>query len=68
MHKNAEIVHRAYQAFNTADMKALTELFDESASWHAPGRGSIAGDRAGRDAVFAQFGRRASSLSEPRQM
>lgn len=30
--KNAEIVRRAYAAFNTADMKTLTENFDESAS------------------------------------
>lgn len=57
MHKNAEIVRRGYQAFNTADMKTLTEIFDENASWHTPGRGSIAGDHVGRDAVFAQFAR-----------
>ena len=57
MHKNAEIVRRAYNAFNTADMKTLTELFDENASWHTPGRGILAGDRKGREAVFAQFGR-----------
>lgn len=56
-HENAEVVRRGYQAFNTADMKALTELFDESASWHTPGRSPAAGDRKGRDAVFAQFGR-----------
>ena len=55
--KNAEIVRRGYAAFNTADMKTLTELFDENASWHTPGRSSIAGDRKGREAVFAQFGR-----------
>ena len=35
----------------------LPMFFDESASWHTPGRSSIAGDRKGRDAVFAQFGR-----------
>lgn len=57
MHQNADVVRRGYQAFNTADMKALTELFAENASWHTPGRGSIAGDRVGRDKVFAQFGR-----------
>jgi uncharacterized protein len=57
MHKNAEIVRRGYQAFNTADMKTLTELFDENASWHTPGQGPLAGDRKGREAVFAQFGR-----------
>ena len=39
MHKNAEIVRRGYHVFNTADMKTLTELFDDNASWHTPGRG-----------------------------
>jgi ketosteroid isomerase-like protein len=38
-------------------MKTLTETFHESASWHTPGRSSIAGDRQGREAAFAQFGR-----------
>ncbi len=57
MHPNAEIVRRAYEAFNTADMETLTETFDENACWHTPGRSPIAGDHEGRDAVFAQFGR-----------
>jgi hypothetical protein len=57
MQKNAEIVRRGYAAFNSADIKTLTELFDEKASWHTPGRASIAGDHVGRDAAFAQFGR-----------
>jgi ketosteroid isomerase-like protein len=55
--KNAEIIRRGYHAFNTADMKTLTELFDENASWHTPGRSFLAGDRKGREAVFAYFGR-----------
>jgi uncharacterized protein len=54
---NAAIVRRAYEAFNTADMETLTELFDESASWHTPGRGSFSGDREDREATFAFFGR-----------
>ena len=37
-------------------METLTELFDESASWHTPGRGSLAGDHEGREATFAYFG------------
>src|SRR5207249_8972224 len=45
------------EAFNKADIKSLTELFDENASWHTPGRGILAGDRREREAVFAQFGR-----------
>lgn len=57
MHKNAEVVRRGYHAFNTADIELLTELFDENATWHTPGRSPLAGDHEGRAAVFAQFGR-----------
>ena len=55
--EDAEVVRRGYEAFNSADMKTLTEIFDESASWHTPGRGPLAGDQKGREATFAQFGR-----------
>ncbi|MGD0520175.1 MAG: nuclear transport factor 2 family protein [Terracidiphilus sp.] len=61
--KNAETVRRGYDAFNKADMKTLTELFHESASWHTPGRGPLAGDRKGREATFAQFGRYAGETA-----
>jgi ketosteroid isomerase-like protein len=54
---NTDIVRRGYAAFNSGDLKTLAELFDENASWHAPGRGRIAGDYKGRDRVFAPFGR-----------
>jgi len=57
LHANAEVIRRGYHGFNTADMKLLTEVFDEKSSWHTPGRTSIAGSRKGRDAVFGQFGR-----------
>ena len=53
--EDVAVVRRGYEAFNTADMETLTELFDESASWHTPGRGSLAGDHEGRDATFAYF-------------
>ncbi len=55
--ENAQIVQRAYEAINSADMDTLTALFDESASWHTPRRSPVAGDNEGREAVFAQFGR-----------
>jgi len=57
VHKNVDTVRRGYQAFNTADLKTLTELFHEDASWHVPGRSHMAGDYKGRDAVLAFFGR-----------
>jgi ketosteroid isomerase-like protein len=55
--KNAETIRRGYEAFNTGDMKTLTEIFHENASWHTPGRGPLAGDHQGREATFAYFGR-----------
>jgi uncharacterized protein len=55
--QNADVVRRGYAAFNAADIKTLTELMPEHASWHTPGRSRVAGDHVGRDAVFAQFGR-----------
>lgn len=55
--ENAAIVRRGYEAFNAGDLETLTELFDEGASWHTPGRSPIAGDHVGREAAFAQFGR-----------
>ncbi len=55
--ENAAVVRRGYEAFNNGDMGTLTELFDENASWHTPGRSSLAGDHEGREASFAQFGR-----------
>jgi len=57
MHENSAIVRRGYDALNTADLAALTELFDEHASWHTQGQSPLAGDADGREAVFAQLGR-----------
>jgi uncharacterized protein len=54
--ENAAIMRRAYEAFNSGDMDTLTEVFDESAVWHLPGRSSMANDYQGREATFAYFG------------
>jgi uncharacterized protein len=54
--ENVAIMQRAYDAFNSADINTLTELFDESAVWHLPGRSSMADDYQGRDATLAYFG------------
>ena len=55
--ENAAIMRRAYEAFNTGDINTLTELFDESAVWHTPGRSWAASDYQGREATLAYFGR-----------
>ena len=54
---NVELVRRGYEAFNTADLAALTELMDERVTWYTPGRSPLAGDTRNRDETFAQFGR-----------
>ena len=54
--ENVAIMQRAYEAFNTADIDTLTELFDENVVWHLPGRSSMANDYQGRDATLAYFG------------
>jgi uncharacterized protein len=54
--ENVAIMQRAYDAFNTGDINTLTELFDESAVWHLPGRSSMANDYHGRNATLAYFG------------
>ncbi len=49
--QNVAVMQRAYDAFNAGDIDTLTELFDESVSWHLPGRSSMAKDyEAARDA------------------
>jgi ketosteroid isomerase-like protein len=54
---NASLVRQGYAAFNAADIDTLSTIMDENVAWHTPGRTTIGGDRKGRDAVFAQFGR-----------
>jgi ketosteroid isomerase-like protein len=62
-HPHATLVRRGYEAFNTGDIGALTKLFDDTASWHTPGRSTIAGEHEGREATCAQFGRYAGETT-----
>jgi uncharacterized protein len=54
--EDVDLVRRGYEAFNAGDVDTLTKLFKESALWHTPGRGSLAGVHEGRDATLAYFG------------
>jgi uncharacterized protein len=54
--ENVAIMQRAYDAFNSADIDTLKEIFDESAVWHLPGRSSFADDYQGSEATLAYFG------------
>jgi ketosteroid isomerase-like protein len=54
--ENAALVRRGYELFNSGNMDELAQLFAEDVVWHAGGRGRFAGEKRGRDAVFAYFG------------
>ncbi len=55
-HPNVTLLKKGYAAFAEGDMAALTELFDQGATWHVPGESPISGDHIGRDAIFGFFG------------
>jgi uncharacterized protein len=56
-HPNAEPIRRAFDAFASDDMATMQSLVAEDTVWHVPGRGPLAGEHRGRDAVFEMFGR-----------
>jgi uncharacterized protein len=55
-HPNEDLIRRGYDAFSRGDMDTLRELYHPDIVWHAPGRGPLAGDHRGVDAVFGFFG------------
>lgn len=52
----ADLVRRAYHAFNTADLDLFTTLSADGLTWETPGTSPIAGLRRGREAVYGQYG------------
>ena len=54
--ENANRIRAGYDAFNQADIPALTDLFAEEVIWHFPGTNRLAGDHVGRDATLAVLG------------
>ena len=58
-HANVALHRAGHEAFGRGDMAALTELIAEDTVWHWSGRNPVAGDKKGRDAVFAAFGQSA---------
>ena len=55
-HPNEELVRRGYEAFNTADVETLREVFTDTTIFHEPGRSPISGDYQGLDQVLGFFG------------
>jgi uncharacterized protein len=61
-HRNAELVRRAYEAFQRGDLDALRDYVAPDIKYHVPGRNQVAGDFEGVDAVLDLF-RRVAELS-----
>ncbi len=57
-HPNVDLIRRGFDAFNAADMAALSALLSENAVQHMAGHNAVfSGDHVGRDNVFAMYGR-----------
>jgi uncharacterized protein len=56
-HPNAVALRAGYEAFAKGDLETVGALFADDIAWHQSGTSPLAGDRAGKDAVFALFGR-----------
>ena len=54
---NAEVVRKGYEAFSKGDVAAFDDILTPNCVWHVPGRGQLAGDKRGKDAVVAYFTR-----------
>src|SRR5439155_12616958 len=54
-HPNEDLARKGYAAFSGGDMATLNDLFADDIVWHVGGRTPIAGDYAGKDAVFGFF-------------
>jgi ketosteroid isomerase-like protein len=61
-HRNAELVRRAYEAFQRGDLDALRNYVTPDIKYHVPGRNQTAGDFQGVNAVLDSF-RRVAELS-----
>jgi len=55
--KDAAAVRRGYVFFNSGDLAGLAGVFAEDVIWHAAGNNQLSGEKRGRDACFAYFGR-----------
>ena len=54
-HPNAALLRKAHEAFSKGDMATLTEVIAEDTLWHIAGKGPLAGEYKGREAVFGFF-------------
>ena len=55
MEREVSTVRRFYGALARRDWNTAAECFTEDAIWYLPGRGPLAGDHRGWNAIFANF-------------
>jgi hypothetical protein len=55
--QNADLVRSGYEAFQKGDLAAFDDILAENCVWHVPGRGQLAGDKKGRQAVVEYYGK-----------
>jgi uncharacterized protein len=60
---DVETVRRFYAAFAARDLETVRECFAADAIWHLPGRGAIAGDHHGWNAIRDDFLAKVGPLS-----
>lgn len=58
-HPNAALLREGFEMFNRADVEGLNGLIAEDAVQRMPGRGALAGEHKGRDAILQMYGRMA---------
>ena len=61
-HPNAALLRKGHEAFSKGDMATLTEVIAQDTLWHVAGKGPLARDYKGREAVFGYF-KKLSELS-----
>jgi hypothetical protein len=66
-HPNVGLVEKGFAAFASGDMTTLDALFADGIVWHSSGRSFLAGDFAGKEAVFGNFARLAQSTDSFKQ-
>jgi uncharacterized protein len=55
--ENSDLVRSGYEAFQKGDLAAFDNILAEGCVWHVPGRGLLAGDKNGRQAVVEYYGK-----------
>jgi ketosteroid isomerase-like protein len=55
--QNADLIRSGYEAFQKGDLAAFDNILAEDCVWHVPGRGQLAGDKKGRQAIVEYYGK-----------